>query len=318
MSQKRVLEAIKRNKRFLISAHVNLEGDALGAELALARLLHKKGKKAFVVNADKSPHMYSFLPGVSSILRPKDNIPDYDVFIAVDCCDKNRLGKVTKLINKNKTTINIDHHRGNDNFADINWVAADVSSASEMIYQLYKQLNVKIDEASALLIYVGILIDTGSFRYSNTNAETHRIAADLLSKNLSANKIYQKIYEANPLEETKALIKIISEFQTDNKSEIAWVEIKSGVLNTIGLKIDLTDNIFNFLRSIDGIEVSIIFKEINSRETRVNFRSKGKLDVAKLARGFGGGGHRSASGCSISKGLQESKRIVLNKLRKLL
>ncbi|MFH1655122.1 MAG: bifunctional oligoribonuclease/PAP phosphatase NrnA [Candidatus Omnitrophota bacterium] len=318
MSLKKVLNAIKKHKKFIVSAHINLEGDALGAELALARLLKKMGKKVSVVNADKSPKTYDFLPGVKSIINSKKRIPDYDVLIAVDCCDERRLGSVSKLIKKDKITINIDHHKSNNRFGDVNWVMPEVSSAAELVYHMFKKLNYRLDRMSALLLYVGILTDTGSFRYSNTNAGTHRIVAELLSKNLSANKIYQKIYEANPLAQMKLVTSILNSFQTDNSNKIAWVKIESDELRRLNSRVDIADNIFDFLRSIKGVEVAMIFKQINSRLTKVNLRSRGRIDVARLAGSFGGGGHRAASGCSIEKGIKQSEQLVLKKLKRII
>jgi len=318
MSLEKILKVIKRNKRFIISAHTNLEGDAICSELAFARLLQKMDKKTFIVNSDKIPQLYNFLPGVKSISRFNGKIPEYEVFCALDCADRERLGKLSKFIDKNKVLINLDHHKSNALFGDINWVMPNVSSACEMVYYLFKKSEINIDKTSALLLYVGILTDTGSFRYSNTSSSTHRIVAELLSKDLSANKIYQKIYEANPLDEMKVLSDILNKFETDKKAKVAWVEIESDALQKLYSRIDIADNVFDFLRSIRGVEVSLIFKEINSRETKVNFRSRGKIDVARFARIFGGGGHHNASGCTIKKGLKEAKRVVIRELNKLI
>jgi len=318
MNLKKVLSVIKKYKNFIVSAHVNLEGDALGAELSMARLLKKMGKQVFVVNSDKAPEIYDFLPGIKSLKSPNMKIQDYDVLIAVDCCDKNRLGDVAKLIKKDKIIVNIDHHKSNSKFGDVNWVLPKASSASEMVYHIFKKLNLKIDRISALLLYVGILTDTGSFRYSNTNAETHRIVAELLSNNLSANKIYKKIYERNPLVQMELISNILNRFQTDKSNKIVWVEIESEDLKKLHSRIDIADNIFDFLRSIKGVEVALIFKQIKPRLTKVNFRSRGRVDVAKLAESFGGGGHRTASGCSIEQGLKQSEKLIFQRLKQLI
>jgi len=317
MNLEKIVKAIKKYKYFLISAHTNLEGDAICSELSFARLLQRMGKKTFIVNSDKIPELYNFLPGVKSISRFQGKMPEYEVFCALDCADRERLGRIANCIHKDKIIINIDHHKTNVNFGDINWVMPYASSACEMVYYMFKKTKIKIDKTSALLLYVGILTDTGSFRYSNTSPNTHRIVAELLSKDLSANRIYQKIYEANPLDEMKILSDIINRFETDKKRKVAWVEIKADTMQKLYSRVDIADNVFDFLRSIKGIEVSLIFKEINSRETKVNFRSRGRVDVAKFARIFGGGGHHNASGCNISKGLKGAKQIVLQKLYKL-
>ncbi|HOX54512.1 MAG: bifunctional oligoribonuclease/PAP phosphatase NrnA [Candidatus Omnitrophica bacterium] len=317
MNLEKVVKALKSNKVFLISAHTNLEGDAICSELSFARLLQKMGKKTFIVNTDKIPELYNFLPGVKSVSKFNGILPEYQVFCALDCADRERLGKISDFIERDKGIINIDHHKSNVNFGDINWVMPYTSSVCEMIYYLFKKTHTRIDKTSALLLYVGILTDTGSFKYSNTSPETHKIVAELLGKGLSAFRIYQQIYEANPLDEMKILSDIISSFETDKKKKIAWVEIKADTLQKLCSRIDIADNVFDFLRSIKGVEVTIIFKEINSRETKVNFRSRGKIDVSKFARIFGGGGHHNASGCNISKGLKDARQIVLKRLKRL-
>lgn len=318
MTLEKIVKTLKRHKSFLISAHTNLEGDAICSELALARLLQKMNKRTVVLNSDKIPELYNFLPGVKSIFKFKDKMPEYEVFCALDCADRERLGFISKFIEKDKIIINIDHHKSNVIFGDMNWVMPYASSVCEMVYYLFKKTKIEIDKTSALLLYVGILTDTGSFRYSNTSPNTHKIVAELLSKDLSANKIYQKIYEANPLDEMKILIDILNRFETDKERKVAWVEIKSDTLEKLCSRVDIADNVFDFLRSIKGVEVTIIFKEINSRETKVNFRSRGKIDVAKFARVFGGGGHHNASGCNIAEGLKGAKQKVLQKLNKLI
>ena len=181
MVLKRLLAELrkKQNKTFLVSSHINLEGDALGSELALASLLKRLGKKVFVLNQDSAPAEYSFLPGLKSVIH--ENSPlEYDVAILADCSDISRIGKITKVIKKDALMINIDHHISNTKFGDINWVEPYASCACEIVYKLFKHLKMKINKAEALLLYTGILADTGSFKYSATSSFTHKVASELL------------------------------------------------------------------------------------------------------------------------------------------
>jgi bifunctional oligoribonuclease and PAP phosphatase NrnA len=318
MSLKKVVEAIKRNHSFLVSAHVNLEGDALGSELALARLLRSEGKRVQVVNQDRAPLLYEFLPGAKTIRQPKGKIADFKVAIAVDCSDLNRIGTVKKLIAKDKLLVNIDHHISNDNFGRINWVNSKASSASEMIYDLYRKGKFKMDKEAALLLYTGMVVDTGSFRYSNTTAHAHLVAADLLRYGLPVEKVYNALYASLPLKEIKLLSRLLTGFRIDKSKRIIWLVLRRGMINEEKMRTDVSEYVFDFLRSIAGIEVAVIFREAEKNKIRVNFRSQGKANVAKIAAEFGGGGHACASGCTINTDLNSTQKMVIARIGKAL
>ncbi|MFZ5799863.1 MAG: DHH family phosphoesterase [Candidatus Omnitrophota bacterium] len=318
MSVKKVLAEVKRYRRFLICAHINLEGDALGSELALARLLRKLGKKAYVVNQDPAPKLYEFLPDMGSILKPRKGL-DFDAVITVDCSDFERIGSVKHLLSKTTPIINIDHHVGNSRFGTVNWIDAAASSVSEMIYVLYKKAGVRVDREAARLLYTGILVDTGSFRFENTSARTHAVVAELMDfYPLPVRELYSLVYGRLPLEEVKCLIKLAAGFSVDRSKKIIWITLRRGALNEKAMKTDVSDYLFDFLRSIDGIEVALIFREIDKNQVRVNLRSQGRVNVAKVAQRFSGGGHANASGCTINTGLATAQELVLKEIRKRL
>lgn len=317
MSAKKVVKVLKSKKRFLITSHINLEGDALGSELAIARLLRKMGKTVTVVNADKAMDNYLFLPDIHKIKGPKVKV-DFDIALVVDCSDLNRTGKVKDII-RERPIINIDHHISNERFGWINWVDKNSSSACEMIYQLYKLCNVKIDRPAALLLYTGVMTDTGSFRYPNTSASTHEVAARLLKYRLPANDIYRRIYQSNGYADIKLLSATLDTLSIDQTGKVAYFTIDKQMLEGRQEGADQTENILNFGRSIKGVEVAVLFKETNKNGLiRVNLRSHGKFDVNKLATYFGGGGHRTASGCSIRGSLGHARMLVLNKIKQML
>ncbi|MFH0941340.1 MAG: bifunctional oligoribonuclease/PAP phosphatase NrnA [Candidatus Omnitrophota bacterium] len=295
----------KQNKVFLVSAHISLEGDALGSELALASLLKRLGKKVIILNQDEPPVEYSFLPGLGSIRR-KVILPDYDVAVLVDCSDISRIGKAVKVLRKDRLLVNIDHHISNTMFGDVNWVKPNSSSASEMVYELFKALNVKINKNEALCLYTGILTDTGSFKYSTTSSFTHLITSELLKHNLDVNGIYRHIHESLDVHTVKALGKVIETLKVGLKGKLAWLEVKNSLIKRQPALAEMTDDIIHFVRAIKGVEVALLFKEIKAgREVRVNLRSRGKVDVNKLAGLFGGGGHKMASGCTLKGSLKD-------------
>lgn len=319
MSLKKVVASLRKNKSFLITTHTNMEGDALGSELAFYGILKKLGKKATIVNEDALPYGYEFLPNTDKIIKYKDNLKEikFDCFVALDCSDLNRTGEVYRLNSQQKPILNIDHHISNQKFGDINWVESRASSCSEMIYKLYQALRLPIDKDTAILLYTGILTDTGSFRYSNVTSFTHKAISELLKFNLDIPKIYKSVYEDIPFEDMKLLAKILPAMKRDAGGRIIWFQIKHNMLRNKKLSFDLSEHILTFGRAIKGVEVVALFKENLGvkNEIRVNFRSQGKVDVNKIAQFFGGGGHKTASGATVRGKLDDVRRRVLAKIK---
>lgn len=320
MSLKKAVEFIKRNKRFLITSHTNLEGDALGSEIAFYFLLKKLGKRAFIVNEDASPYGYDFLPGQNKIKRLKlvfKKKPDFDCFVTLDCSDLKRAGETWKINRDKKPVLNIDHHISNQRFGEVNWVEPDASSCAQMVYRLYKKLGIRLDEDVAISLYTGIVCDTGSFRYSNTTSFTHRIAAELLKFRIDVVGIYRAIYENIPFEDMRLLIKILPGIRRKEKGRIIWFKLPRHLLRRKKLSFDLSEQVLSFGRAIKGVEVVVLFKENFGamNQIRVNFRSNGDIDVNKIARFFGGGGHKTASGATINGRLDDVARKVLAKIK---
>jgi len=319
---KKVVEYIKRNKNFLITTHINMEGDAAGSELAFYRLLKAMGKRATIINDDNLSYEYSFLPGINQIKKFKKNLKNikFDCFVILDCSDLERCGQIYKINTANKPVLNIDHHISNQRFGDVNWVEPHSSSVSEMIYQLYKKLDLPLNREIAMLLYVGILTDTGSFRYPNTTSVTHKIVSQLLRYNLDIAQIYKNVYENIPFQDMKLLSKILPTISRDANGKIAWFQIQRRILKNKKISFDLTEHILHFARAIKDAEVAVLFKENlgKKNEVRVNLRSQGKVDVNRIASFFGGGGHKTASGATVKGKIEDVRKKVLAKIRESL
>jgi phosphoesterase RecJ-like protein len=319
MSLKKLVASIKRNKYFLITTHTNPEGDALGSELAFYRLLKKMGKRPLIINDDDLSCAYNFLPGINKIkkFKTKQRPIRFDCFVILDCSDLRRCGEVSKINIYNKPIINIDHHISNERFGDINWVEPHASSCSEMIYKLYKKLRIPLDKEIAMLLYVGILTDTGSFHYPNTTPVTHRIVSELLKYNLNISQIYKNAYENIPFKDMQLLSQILPTIRCELQGKIAWFTLKRNIFGKQRLSIDLSEQLLSFARAIKDVEVAVLFKEnLGAKgEVRVNFRSQGKIDVNRIAQAFGGGGHKTASGATVKGRIEEVRRRVLSKIR---
>lgn len=304
MSLNEICRSIKKYNNFLITAHTSPEGDALGSQLGFYNLIKKLGKQAMIICDDQLPSGYDFLPGLPHIRRLGQELKDikFDCLAVLDCADLKRTGRVYKLNPDNKPVLNIDHHISNQIFGDVNWVDALASSCSEMIYKLHKRLHLAMDKDTALVLYTGIMTDTGSFRYSNTSSYTFKAAAELLKFGINVAQVYRHAYENIPAQEVKLLLKFLSKIKFFGQGRVAVFEIDSELPRAKMPVIDLADHLLSFGRAIKGVEVVVLFKN-NLRlksQVRVNLRSQGRVDVNKVAAFFGGGGHKTAAGCTIS------------------
>lgn len=319
MSIKKTLQLIRNNQTFLISAHVNPDPDALCSELALALYLKSIGKTVIVLNEEPVPDRFMFFPGIHLVKSlSKMKSIKYDVAIIVDCGELKRIGKVQEVLSDDAKIINIDHHVTNDLFGDVNFVNVKASSTCEMLYELLKKGKCLFTESIALNLYSGIMTDTGSFRYENTSSKTLVIASELRKFKFSASDLYTKLYEQLPLSDLKLFMKVASDFDSLHKGKVVVVELKKAQVAKFSETFDLRDTIFKFLRTIQSVEVIVIITEFKKDRTRVNLRSSGKVDVAKLASRFDGGGHKKASGCMIYKDFKNARKAVLSEIKKVI
>lgn len=314
MSLKKAIELIRKNKVFLITTHINPEADAIGSELALFYLLRKLRKQPFIVNESDVPSECKFMAGIDNIhIRrlSKINLKEFDCSIFLDCSEASRAGEVGSIVKE--PTLNIDHHISNTRFAAINWVSFSSSSTSQMIYRLYKELKIAIDKDIATMLYAGMMVDTGSFRYNNTTAATHRIAGSLIEKGVSANHIYNFIFNNNSFNDIKLLGRILIGVRCALKNRICWAEIPYRLLGDRSDSSDLSEIVLGILRSIRDVELAMIFREVKGKKdyVRINFRSRTHFDCNKLASKFGGGGHKNASGATATGKLTDIKRKVV-------
>jgi len=317
MVPRKLLSALRnrRNKIFVVSSHVHLEGDALGSQLALSVLLRRLGKKVFCVSHDRPPAEYSFLPGIKG-LRYRTWPKDYDVCLLADCSDVTRIGNLCAKVRRDRLILNIDHHVSNTRFGDVNWVDPKASSACEMVYELYKAMRVPLRRPEAVLLYTGIMTDTGSFRFTCTTSRTHAAVADLLRHKVDVNGIYRRVYEQWPFSAVGALGEVLQTLRRDKSGTVAWLTVRAPLLRRQPILVSRTDDLIRFARAVEGAEVALLFKEVRPGEVRVNLRSCRGRDVNKVARGFGGGGHAMASGCTVRGPVDKVVRRVVTAARR--
>lgn len=315
MITSKILDVLKKHKNFIVSGHINPEGDSIGSQLAMANLLKMMNKQVRIINQDRVPKNIMFMPGAESVEVFEDldsKEIEFEVAIILDSPTIERIGAVKELL-RDKYIINIDHHVSNRDFGDINWVDAQSSSAGEMMFDLFKDSDVSLDNDSALCIYVAIMTDTGSFRYSNATSKTHKIAADLLLYDINPKKVYEKIYETKSFNTFKLLAEVLTNLKKTEDSKFVWFKVTNEMMCKNGLTADCCEDFIAFVRMIEGAEVVAFLREMdNGSGVKVSFRSKTDIDVNVIAQSFGGGGHKAASGCVIEKSLDVAEQMLVN------
>lgn len=314
-----IQKTFKTHKRFIVATHVNPDPDALSSQLALAFYLKAIGKKVAVLAEEPIPCRFDFMPGSAQIksLVPGRKV-DYDAAVVVDCGDLGRIGKVRGALDPSKPVINIDHHVTNDCFGTVNCVLPGASSTAEIIFDFLERVHFPLTKKIAALLYLGIMTDTGSFRFENTTSRTHAVISKLLAFDLPVNGYYQKIYETVPLADLQNFAKLVAGFHSCFDGKVIYLELPRRKLSKFSEEFDLRDKIFGYLRSIKGVEVLMILTEQGKHKTRVNFRSQGRVDVSRLAAEFEGGGHSRASGCFVPGSMSDAADILLKRLEQLL
>ncbi len=305
----RVAGEIRSRERFLLTAHEGPDGDALGSLLGMHHLLRQLGKDSVMFLAAKEfplPIEYRFLP-LEEVFHeaPADMADRAAIFL--DCGNIDRM-PVDFLSADGVFTINIDHHHDNTLFGDVNLVEVDASCTAEIVYELAVLLGVEITPEMAAALYVGLVTDTGKFMYENTNARTHRIAADLIEAGVDVDETYRRLYEHVPLEKLRLLSRALDGIQHHCKGRLVLAYISAADYEASGAGEEMTEGIIDHLRSVEGARVAALIRDLGDRgraARKVSLRSSdGEVDVSAIARVNGGGGHKRAAGFSTDLELE--------------
>lgn len=314
---KEIIAAILSGQRFLITAHVRLDGDALGSELALYLMLKDLGKEAVVLNQDATPENYRFLPASRQIVHDIAHPEKYDVGFVLDCSDLDRVGKIAPDIAKIKTLINIDHHVSNGGFCQLSLLDPKASSTGELLCRLMRKMQVKMTPDICTNLYAAILTDTGGFRYSNTHQETLRVAGDLVEGGADPQWISENIYENYPPAKLKLLALVMETLALDMETKTASLVVTERHLRDAGASLELTDGFIEIPRTVSGIDITMLYTQMGEKQYKLSLRSKGQVNVEKIARRFGGGGHINAAACRIDGEIDAIKLQVLDLIKEL-
>lgn len=311
-----IVDTIKGTNSFLIVGHVNPDGDCLGCMCALGIGLRRLGKKVTMLSPEVVPELYAFLPASEEIVPLSPPGSPCDVAITVDCEDLERTGDALEAVRSCGALIEIDHHPGMKRETPLVLVDPSSASTGELLIPLFELLGIEITPDIAFCLLTAIITDTGSFRFSNVRPSTLRAAADLMDAGASASKIAQQVYEARSFTSMKVLGQALSTLQTTAGGRLAYASITQEQLHQVGGSEADTEGIPNYVRSIRGVQVGIFFREGPDGATRVSLRSREGFDISQVARLFGGGGHPTASGCTLEEPLGVAEKHVIDAVRK--
>ncbi len=303
-----VVELIENKSAFAITTHIKPDGDGVGSSLGLCWLLRSLGKSAEVIVHGDVPPAYMSLPGADEIRDIKAIDGVYDAVFVIECSDVARPG-IAGL--ENEFTVNIDHHATSEHFGSINWIDSTASAVGEMIYNLCKAIGGRITKEIAECVYMALVTDTGSFHFPNTSDRTFKVASELIKAGAKPEKISEAVYNNYPWSRIELMRQVLETVKRDETGRIATLR------QTIAMKesasaIDGDNNGFvNIPLAARDVVAVIYMREVGENKYRASLRSKGDINVAKVAESFGGGGHKNASGLSIEGDWDEKESEIV-------
>lgn len=312
---------IREGDDFLVVSHVQPDGDAVSSVLATGQLLGMLGKRCTMAIADRIPGRLAYLPDSHLIQVAAEGEPParlYDRVIAVDCADYSRIGSADRWFAADARILNIDHHPTNDGYGDVCLIDTEAAATAEILYALISAMDVTWTKALADCIYTGILTDTGGFRYSNTTPATFKIASEMLEYGTEGHQLADMLLEKMAHAHVLLLQRALGTLSFAADERISWVKVTlRDMAETHATNEDL-EGLVNYPRNIEGVEVGLLFKEVEPGKVKVSLRSAGNVDVAAFAKSWGGGGHVRAAGLTVHQPLAEAETRIIASLTELM
>jgi phosphoesterase RecJ-like protein len=308
---RRICDALLRHRRVVITSHMRPDGDSIGSSLALAWALREIGTDARVVHRDRPPLQLAEFPGISEI-EIGDAIPaGTEAVVVLECGDLARTGLsgIDGL-----PVINIDHHPGNTGYGQAQWFDGTAAACGEMIFEIIGELGVPLTADMATQLFVAVVTDTGSFRYPGVSPRTFSICARLLEAGADPVSVARRLFDSHTLGRLRLQAAVLQTLEVDPSGRLAMLTLTDAALAASGGVPDETDGLINLPLGVKAIQAAVFFKEAEDGHWRVSLRSKGEIDVGRVARSFGGGGHKNASGCTLAGPLERVRASVLERV----
>ena len=310
-----IRDAILQRQRFVVTSHARPDGDAIGSQMAMAYALRELGKDVQMVGADPAPPQFQIFPGVSDIRVSTAIDGHFDAVIVMECSDLLRTG--VEGLDK-YFVINIDHHPGNTSYGAINWFDPGAAACSEMVFDLIEALGVTLTPEIATHIYIAILTDTGGFHFSHITPRTFEVCRRCVEAGADPEAIARAVYDSGTIGRLRLMGAVLHnlEFEADGRAAVAALTLR--LLRETGATHEDADGLINIPLNVKDIQAVAFFKEIAPDSFRISLRSKGNVDVNRVANAFGGGGHKNAAGCSLNGPYPEVRRKLVDELTRAL
>jgi len=299
----------------LSMAHPFADGDAIGSQLALHHFCLSLGKKSTVLNFDPIPEPLQWLPGIDITTSDLQGHDPYDLFFLMETTDRSRMGDRMNLLPHAGFSIHIDHHPGVDGLGDLNYHQDSASSTCEMLYGILQLTGKPLPRETLTCLYVGIITDTGNFRFTNTTPRAHQIAGEMIQYGIDIADVFKRVYEANPF--TKVLIHglAMSRASLVETFPISYSWLKDDDFRQLNATAVHADGAINHLCTIAGVEVAAIFREAGNGEIKISLRSNGRINVQAVCKVLGGGGHKQAAGAQITGTIEAAMEKIFALLK---
>ena len=318
MDYAKLNDIIKSSKNILIISHVNPDGDTLGSMCGLyCAILDNFKKKCDMLAISKLPDVYSYIPYYNEVKQVDeiDKSREYDLVINVDVAAIDRICGAKILFEKAKNTINIDHHKTNNAYGNLNFIDSEASSTGEVLFGLFNKMGWKINLDCAICLYTAILTDTGSFRFDNTTPSTFECAAKLVEIGINPSDMYKKVYESD----SKTLVTFqaycLSKAKFLNDDKVAYITVYRKDMEKFSANEECMEGLTEKLRAIVTTQIAFVAKEMKSGHTKVSMRSK-CIDIAEICEKFDGGGHKFAAGCTIKAPVDKAVKMLLEEIKR--
>jgi phosphoesterase RecJ-like protein len=302
------VQFIRSQDDFVVVSHVNPDGDAISSTCAVGWLLDRLGKSYVLVNEDVVPPKFDYLAYQSKIATADSDVyaqASKGAIISVDCADFSRIGAPSHQFPAGIPMLNIDHHPTNDHFGTASLIQPTAAATCEILFELIQAFGFSLDREIANTLYTGLMTDTGGFRYANTTPGVMQIAADLLAAGAQGAVLSEKLLESMTYSQLDLLRRSLNQLQFSEDRRLAWMVITTeDIQETHAVNSDL-EGLVNYARNVEGVEVGVLFKQVNEETYKLSMRSAGLVDVAKVAKMHGGGGHHRAAGVTMQGNLAD-------------
>jgi bifunctional oligoribonuclease and PAP phosphatase NrnA len=314
-----IIRQFNNSTNILVAAHTHPDGDAIGSLIAMGLSLEALKKKITLYCESPIPAVYRFLPAVHRVVNKIGGL-NYDTAVILDCGDLSRVGKAFSAVEQIPSIVNIDHHITNTGFGHFQLIDTSACATAEIVYRLIKQMGLPFDIPVATSIYTGILADTGSFRFSNTNKAAFAICQEMVEIGVDPHNIAQYVYGTYSLSRIKLLNLALDSIELSKNGKLSIMTLTKEMFDETHTLPEDVDGLINYAKRIEDVKVAALIQEQPNGKKKqrtpnrfhVSLRSDGAVDVAAIASIFGGGGHSSAAGFSIESTLSNIKSRIFS------